>query len=1109
MTEIEKLEQAIATLEAQRETLGAVVVETMLAPAREKLATLRAASTAADQQRKIVTVLFADVSGFTAMSEALDAEEVSDTMNSLWQLLDAVITEHGGKIDKHLGDGVMALWGADAAQEDDAENALRAALAMQAALQKLTLPSARVQPKIEMRVGVNTGPVLLGAVGTVGEVTALGDTVNLASRLQNHAPLGGVLISHDTYRHVRGVFVAHPQPLLTIKGKTEPVQTYVIERLKPRAFRLETRGVEGIETRTIGREKEVAQLQAAARATIFAKQLRAITLVGEAGVGKSRLLYEIDNWVDLLPDVVWYFRGRITQSQMHLPYALLRNMFAFRFEILENDSPEVARQKFEVGITELMQASSASTLEIAHFLGHLLGLDFAASPYLRGILQDARQIRDRAFHSLVQFFRAVSQRLPTVMYLEDIHWADEGSLNLLEYLMGTDQNLALFVVCLARPTLFERRPTWGAVATQQGVHHQVLLQPLTKEATRQLVEEILRKVIGLPQTLRELIVNSAEGNPFYVEELVKMFIDEGVIKAENDETWRVEPTRLAAVRVPPTLVGVIQARLDSLPAAERSLLHRAAVIGRVFWDKAVAFLEQSTSSEAQWQAIENELEALRRKELIFRHDDSAFAGTREYTFKHVLMQEVTYENILKRHRRQYHLQTATWLLAQSESSGLTDDKFYYAGLMAEHYERAEENLQARVWYARAGERAFAAFAPQDAISYFQRALQLSQVAPPEAYTLAQWHAGLGRALQMQAHFSAAVQAFREMRDLAVTCGDVPLQALACANISWALDGLGDNRQALEMAAEAEQLARQVNAQPELAQALFRKGWVHYRLGDSSAALELGQQALALGATLGDLNAQANSYRLLGAAHYVLSHHVAAIEAQQQALEIYRQQGDLSGERVMLNNLGDGARLRGDYETAIAYLERAIKLAQQTGNREGELIAMANLASAQTGRGQYALAVTLVRKVLVGVAEMTSSILAFANMTLARAHLGLGQLGEAGTLAHHSLQLARKTETVEDVAEAWQVLGLIAAAHGGQFTQTDTIYSAPACFAESLRLNTEMGATAERAKVLRDWADYEQKYGNPTQSAAFAAEARELFAQLQMTYELARLSTLST
>ena len=401
-TEIDQLKAGMAALEAQRTILGDAMVEVMLGPIREKLAALEAAGRA-DQQRKQATVLFADVSGFTAMSETMDAEEVAGVMNDLWAAVDKAITGHGGHIDKHIGDAVMALWGADTAREDDPERAVRGALAMQAAIGHFCETRGA---ELAMRIGVNTGPVVLGAVGTTGEFTAMGDAVNLASRLEHAAPVGGVLIGHDTYRQVRGIFDVVAQEPLSVKGKAEPVQTYVVQRAKPRAFRMATRGVEGVETRMVGREAELIALQTVYTDAMDSSETRVVIIVGEAGVGKSRLLYEFDNWLELRPEHLFYFKGRATPNTQNVPYSLFRDLFANRFDILESDAIAVALDKFRQGM------AGALTPEQADVVGHWLGFDFSSSPAVQALLGGSGLMQTaRAF--LMRYLRALAVPSPS------------------------------------------------------------------------------------------------------------------------------------------------------------------------------------------------------------------------------------------------------------------------------------------------------------------------------------------------------------------------------------------------------------------------------------------------------------------------------------------------------------------------------------------------------------------------------------------------------------------------------------------------------------------------------------------------------------------------
>jgi class 3 adenylate cyclase/tetratricopeptide (TPR) repeat protein len=1076
------------------------VVDAAIAALRQQLAVLPPQVSA--EQRKQVTVLFADVFGFTEIAETMDVEEVHDTINALWARLDATIIAEGGTIDKHIGDAVMALFGAPTAREDDPERAIRAALAMQDELRSfvggaehLQTDTERILP-LQMRIGINTGPVLLGTVGTTAEYTAMGDAVNVAYRLQDAAPVGGILISHDTYRHVRGIFDVEPLEPISVKGKTEPIKVYLVGGLVPRAFRPPMRGVRGIETRMIGRDAQLRQLQQALHKVIESREAQVITVVGEAGVGKSRLLYEFNNWVELLPETVLYFKGRATQRTSKLPYFLIRDLFSFRFDILESDRAAAAREKLEQGIVDSMGAGGR---EKAHFIGHLIGFDFSGSPYVRGILDDARQIHDRALHYATQFFIATTADLPAVVvFLEDIHWADDSSLDLIDHLARECGNVPLLMVCLARPLLFERRSSWGE---RQDHHTRLELRPLPEEDSRRLVAEILRKVEEIAPALRDLVVSRAEGNPFYMEEVIKMLIEDGVIVTDTDR-WHVELGRLDEVQVPPTLTGVLEARLDRLPPMEQEALQRASVVGRVFWDGAVAQIGQEARDEAQVV-----LRELRGKELVFERGSSAFAGEQEYIFKHGLLHEVTYESVVLRRRPAYHAQVASWLIERGgERVG------GYAGLIGEHYERAGETEQAAEWYGRAARQAQDTYAPDAAVGYYQKALEfLESSAVSETSEFyrrrMQLYEGLGEMLRWQARFTEAAEAYTAMLAAAEAVGDAAAQARAWNGLSWAHDLQGEHRAALESAERAEQLAQEEGAQVELATALFNKGWASYGLGDVEVALALGQQALALSTELDPRRAMARSLTLLSAVSTMLGRYKEAAQHTENALWIFQGLGDRAAVGAMLNNLGEIARLRGDYRSAAKLYQDVLTVAQEIGDREGETMYLSNLGGARVGLREYRAAESDLRRVTRMDEAADWFGLAETYCFLAEACLGQGKVEEALAAARQALALGQETELQEVVAAAWRVLGLVAAQLPDPVTVGDDLYDVEACFTESLRIFAEMGMEGERARTLREWARYELERGDRARGEKMWQEARELFVQLGLELEVERMANL--
>lgn len=982
MTELEKLEQGLAVLEAQRAVLGEAVVEAMLAPIREKLAALRGAATipppappptapTPQPQRKLVTILFADLSGFTTLSETMDAEDVTDTMNRVWQRLDRLITAHGGYIDKHIGDAIMALWGAQTTQEDDAERAIHAALALQKELAAIRISNQRADASLHMRVGINTGVALLGEVGTTGEFTAIGDAVNLAQRLEQATPIGGILISHDTFRHVRGVFNVTPQTPLRVKGKTEIIQTYLVNSAKPRAFRMATRGVEGIETPMVGRASELAALQAAYTRAFRENQNRTqfVTIVGEAGMGKSRLLYEFSKWLEFTPEPFWFFRARATPTMMHLPYALFRDLLADRFEILESDTVTVVWEKLEKGLTQFMNWDQSGLMRV-HLIGQLLGFDFSASPYVQALRNSPQHFADRALAYLLEFFAVAGTPTTSstgsvthgmVVLVEDIHWADEKSLTLLNHLVQECPHLNLLIICLTRPAFFERYPTWG---TGLDTYQQLTLHPLTAEDSQQLVSEILRHVRALPEHLRDLITRHAEGNPFYVEELIKMLIDDGVIR-KGEHEWDVETERLADLRVPPTLTGIVQARLDSLPAGERAVLQKASVVGRIFWDAAIANLnDDATTMDMRWP-VEAALEHLRQRELIFRREDTAFDHTREYIFKHALLRDATYESVLKRVRRVYHLQAAHWLSTAAQQSQRESE---FLGVIGEHFERAGEIEHGVAYLHRAGEQASLISAFQDAQNFYERALALlalpeSAAWPPAAEWRAQLLRRLGEAHWHVGNFKLAKEHLTESVTQARPLANQLIYTEAVLRLGRLLYDEGDTVAAEAHLTTGLAAAQALNATASQAYALNNLGHLAEGRGDYAQARELYLKSLALRQTLGqpiDLAATLNS---LGNVAMSTGLYAEAKEHYQASSQLYQSAGYRYGMAIPLSNLGEVALYEKNFLQAREYFQASLAISKEIGNKYGLVFGYGNLGRVAIELNEDAEAERLIRDAL--------------------------------------------------------------------------------------------------------------------------------------------------
>ena len=1000
LTEIEDIQQALAQLDAQL----AAAVEAQSVPVATP-----AHPAPAEPRRTQTTILSAGLVGVSALFDMLDPEDAVEIVDDLWRRLDTVVAEYGGVVDRRADDTALALWGVQATREDDPERAIRVALALQALMANI---QAAQQLALTLRIGISTGLVLLGPLGAATAPSPVGGAVNLAGQLQRNAPDGGILLAHDTYRHVRGLFAVEARGQLARAGNVETMPTYLVQAAKPRAFHLGSRGVEGLETRMVGRDAELRRLQETFETVSEDSELHVITIVGEAGVGKSRLLHAFRSWEELQAQQAWLFAGRATQDMLLRPYALLRDLFAFRFAILDNDPPAVAREKLERGITTVLGAVDLEGVMKAQIIGQLLGLDFVSSPHLHRLRDDPKQLHDRALHYLSQFIGALTRTGPLLLVLEDLHWADDASLDALAVLMHNSRTLPVLALCLARPTLFERRPAWGE--GEQG-QTRLTLEPLSKRASRQLVEEILRRVPDVPAALRDQIVMAAEGNPFYVEELIKMLIDEGAIMP-GPEVWQVKAARLETLHVPATLTGVLQARLDSLEPSERGSLERASVIGRIFWDNAVAHLGDGNAVEG----VRALLDGLRRRELVFRHEVSAFAGANEYLFKHMLLREVTYERVLKRQRRSYHAQAAAWLIT---ASGKRVDE--YAGLIAEHYEQAGDVAQAAEWHERAGRRAQAAYANAEAIAHYERAL----VALPEDRRGGMLLA-MGQVLELIGQWDAAETRLRAALTLAEAAQDAAAQWQCQQALGRLLIKRGDYPQAREWLQVARRGALARGDREGEATTLWALGLLSRQLGDYAQAWALHGEGLAISRELGDRWGIAAALANLGTVADEQGDYAQARALIQESLTLSRELSDKRFIAITLGNLGNVATNLGDYVQARGLYEESLALRRELGDKQLVTSALGNLGGLAANLGDYAQARALFEESLALSRELRDRrAIAWMLGNLGSMSHEQGNHDQARVLLQESLALVREQEDKLGVAHILAGLAASAAATG--------------------------------------------------------------------------------
>ena len=1028
----QQLEGAIAALQSQRSLLGDAVVDAALGPMRAALAALTTTRPPEpEQQLKQVSILFLDVVGSTTLSQRLDPEAISAVMDDALRRGTEIVQAHHGKVLQYAGDNILAAFGADDAREDDAERAVRCGLALLELGRTLgaEVQAVHAHAGFNVRVGIHTGGVLLGG-GVDADGTIRGIAVNIAARMEQTAPAGALRVSHDTYAQVRGLFDVEVQEPLRVKGVDAPVQSYLVTRAKPRNFRIGSRGIEGVVTKMIGRDAELETLQLAFRRLFEQRQLAAVTVVGDAGVGKSRLLYEFEAWSEARPEAFFIFRGRASPQTQGQPFGLLRDILAWRLQIADDDSIEAAQAKMEQGIIPLFIDDDGPDLAEghAHLLGHLIGIAWRDSRHIKGILDDPRQIRNRALHAAAQLLRRVSASdgSPVVLQLEDLHWADNESLDFLNYLSEVNRDVPLLILGFSRPTLFERRSDWKST---EGVHQRIDLLPLDKTGSRQLVNELLKKLPEVPAALRELITGGSEGNPFYMEELVKMLIDQGAI--QTGETWKVNAERLLLTHVPATLTGVLQARLDGLPAQEKLTLQEASVIGQVFWDQALSSLDERAPES---------LPALVSRELALPRAGAQPDGLREFAFRHQLLHQVTYDTVLKRSKRELHAKVAQWLASQA---GLRADDFL--GATAEHYERAGDLANAAEFHARAAEHARERFGHEAVLAHVGKALNLlgeraSGGVSTKVDAELRWRLLDVReqTWELQARRDEQGQDIGAMEQLAEALEDDCKRAYAArrrSNRAMRMDDWPTQehaaRQGMAFAARAGDEGLRLHALRLLASARIQQG-------DAEGGKTLARQGLAEARRSGLRENESFLLNTLLVAGDGENDLMGQLDMVRQALELNRGLGNRRGEGIGQSNLGVIRLVMGDLNGARRELDEALQMVRANGDRTIEGSTLSHLSNLARWHGDDTRALTLARSALdIAVAAQSRKHEATALLRLGEAELALGRnepakrAFELSRTAYREMQIAQQYDACAalarvaliqaDVAAAMQVL----------------------------------------------------------------------------------------
>jgi class 3 adenylate cyclase/tetratricopeptide (TPR) repeat protein len=1107
----------------------------------------------AARERRLVSVLFADLVGFTALSEGRDPEEVRELLSRYFDECRRVIERYGGTVQKFIGDAVMAVWGAPVAREDDAERSVRAALELVRAVADL---GGEVGLEgLAARAGVLTGEAAVMPGGS-SEGLVVGDLVNTASRLQTIAPSGGVVVGDSTKRASEAAIAYEESGVHELKGKAEPVRAW--RALRVVAGTRGSRRSSGLEAPFVGRDRELRLVKELFHASEEEQRAQLVTIAGIAGIGKSRLAWEFEKYVDGLAGGVWWHRGRCLSYGDGIAYWALAEMVRMRCGIVEDEEPAQAVEKLRATIADhLSDVREREWVEPR--LAHLLGLE-----------EGAPGDQENLFSAWRILFERLAERGPVALVLEDMQWADEGLLDFLEYLVEWSRNHPIFVLALARPEFSERRPGWGAGKRSFSSLH---LEPLPPAAMSELLTGL---VPGLPDDLRVRILEQAAGVPLYAVETVRMLLDQGMLTREGDVT--VPTGAIETLQVPETLHALVAARLDNLTPVERRVVQDGAVLGKTFTKQGLASV--SGLSEGDVEAL---LGSLVRKEVLSIQADPRSPERGQYAFLQDIVKQVAYESIGRQDRKAKHLAAAAFLgsltpggedeLAEVLASHLLDA--YNAAPQDE--DAPEIRARAGAMLVRAAERAASLAANTEAQHAFERAIELTD--DPAVHAELHERAGVAaytgaRADEATGHWERAIELLGEagaiqaaarvsarlaevmwdrgrieeglesmQRSLEVLAADEPDEGVATltAQVARFLHFAGRNREALEHVERALLLAETLDLPETLSEALNTRGIIVGAAGRKDESLLLLRRALELGLTHDKPSAALRAYYNLMDNLSMLDSYEDARSAMRDGLALSRKVGNrywewsFLGAGYLLYALGDWdellenrSRLPADDWTRArlsfaSVLHSAVPVCVHRGRME-EAARMIEIASELADsvdvqeRGYYASA----RGTLLLASGEASAALAAAETAWAdRELLGLGfeSVREGYATAALAALETGAVERAEELAAAVEKLApgvrlpsfsaqaFRIRAHVAAVRHDDG--EADRQFRAATSLLRELLTPFALAVVLLEHAEWLVSRAREVEAEPLAGEALEVFERLEAAPWIARVRRLDT
>ncbi len=859
------------------------------------------------EERKVVTVLFCDLVGFTASADAADPEDVRATIRPYHTLLREAIEHYGGTVEKFVGDAVMAAFGAPVAHEDDPERAVRSGLRVLGDIEELNASRGMA---LAVRIGINTGEavVSLGARPAEGEGFVTGDVVNVASRLQGAAPVGGIVVGEGTYRPTRYLFDYQELEPVTLKGKAEPVPIW-----RPLAAVSRFGAEVDLQPATpfVGRELERKLLEGLYARAVKESSVQLVTITGEPGIGKTRLVGELSNFVEEQAELVSWRQGRCLPYGEGITFWALGEIVKAQAGILESDDAATAARRLDSAVEAVIDDDSDRAWVRAR-LAPLVGL-------VGG--EEASAERTEAFTAWTRFLEGLAASQPLVLVVEDLHWADEAMLGFVEHLVEWATGVAILLVGTARPELFDRNPGFGATTRNAT---RIALDPLSDQDTALLVSALLERSV-LPAETQAMLLERASGNPLYAEEFVRVLRDRGLI----DEAGRVTANVASGVDAtfPESVQALIAARLDTLAGDRKALLQDAAVVGKVFWSGAIAAM--SGVDDASLQQL---LHELARKELIRPSRTSSVAGEAEYVFWHTLVRDVAYGQIPRRGRAAKHRAAAEWIEAMAGERAAD-----VAELLVNHYQQAFELATAssadsevltlkqplRRSLVMAAERAMSLDAER-AEAAWRDALELT---PADDADRARLQLSWGKSLKDRGRLREAVDAMGQAAVEFGMRGNEGSQAVAIARQGQVLQWMGSPNVG-DARDRALAIIERIAPRPETVEVLTYAAGTSFVQGDHRGALTYAERAISVARELG-LPEPVGARGVIGGVTSELGER-GGLDDLRAALEASLNRGPAAEALLMYNNLAYSLLLLEGPSAALGLMREGVSFAKRRG-----------------------------------------------------------------------------------------------------------------------------------------------------------------------------------